>query len=799
MEESNQKLEEQVAERTRELEAANRDLRQEIEQHKKTQETLRQSEEKLSGILSAIADNISMIDQNYMVTWANKTALNVFGGDLVGKKCYAAFYREAVPCEGCLAVKVFSDGRIHEREVNIKLKDGSCKTFWCIASIAIRDKSGKPTHVIEACRDITEKRLAEKEATESRQLLKRTFDSLIDAVFVLDNDNPPHILDCNNAACAMFNYNREEFLGKTTLPLHIDTDHIIRFRKALLEEIKISRRFELKEFNMKRRDGSIFPTSHSITPLEDASGVWAGWVSVVSDISEQKKQESEAERLAAAISNTMDIVILTDQHGRIEYVNPSFQNITDYKPDEIIGKNIDILESGTYPPKYIQNVWDTISSGKPWKGRLANKTKNNRILEVESIISPVKDKTGIITGYVAIERDITKEIELERHIRHTQKMEAIGVMAGGIAHDLNNILSPVILNSEILLQRLSGQDDLLEEVNEILIASDRARNLVRQILVFSRSNAHEERRRVKIRQIVRETLKFLQTSLPRTISIHEDYHSTETEVFANQVELQQIIMNLCINSFHAMREKGGSLKLGLYEKQYNTGDNTPALDMNPGKYTRLEVSDTGSGILPEIIDRIFEPFFTTKPKNEGTGLGLSVVHGIVKGYGGAITVESIPDKGTTFNVYLPIAKTSDIAIEKPIKPMPLPTGSGRILLVDDEPSITRALKELLSLLGYSVTTKNSGAEALEEILRRPLDFDLVISDLTMPDMTGLELARKLDGISPPLPLILITGYGDTKTSSKAREIPSIKAIVAKPILSHELAKTIKQTLNKKHG
>jgi signal transduction histidine kinase len=420
---------------------------------------------------------------------------------------------------------------------------------------------------------------------------------------------------------------------------------------------------------------------------------------------------------------------------------------------------------------------------------------NDRHLLIKSSIPPGYEDSWervFISVY-----DLTERIEAEkekkdlgRQLRQAQKMEAVGTLAGGIAHDFNNILSAVIGFTEMAMEDAPPDTALTYNMEQVLQAGLRAKHLVQQILAFSRQSEHEMKP-VQLDRIIKEACALLRASLPTTIDIRMDIQ-TDAFIMGDPTQMHQVLMNLGTNAGHAMRDRGGRLVVILREATIEELREKGLPRMDAEAYLQLVVQDTGQGIPPTIMDRIFDPFFTTKEHTEGTGMGLSVAHGIIKSHGGLIDVESQVGRGTTFHIYLP--KIMPRAKAHHHSALPLPSGSERVLLVDDETMLVDMGRQVLTRLGYQVTACTSSVEALQHFQNDPAAFDLVITDMTMPHLTGKELATALLKIKPALPIILCTGFSETITEETAKRI-GIKAFILKPIVMSDLAETMRKVLD----
>ena len=454
------------------------------------------------------------------------------------------------------------------------------------------------------------------------------------------------------------------------------------------------------------------------------------------------------------------------------------------------GKTPKIIQSGLHTDDFYRDIWETLARKEPWFGVFTNRKKNGSLFQEKATISPVLDRDGNITHFITVKRDITEDLIREKRIQQSQKMESIGTLAGGIAHDFNNILSPILGFAQLSLLSAEKDSVLSDNLEEIEKAAMRAKDLVRQILTFAR-HSDQNVAPIKIYNIVNEALKFIRSSIPTTIEINSRIERTG-HVLADPTKIHQIVMNLCTNAYHAIDKDTGKISVTLEETVLEQALTTAHWTLLPGPYAMLKISDTGTGIPEEDIDSIFEPYFTTKETGEGTGLGLAVCQGAATSMNGGIRVDSEPGRGTIFTLYIPISghKGEDTYREKE----KLSTGSGHILFVDDEIPVTKLNKRLLESLGYRVTIANESPKALSLVRADPDLFDLVITDMTMPAMTGCQLAEEIKVFRPDLPIILCSGFNKKITDQTIADT-GIDAYCKKPISAPELAGTIRRLLD----
>lgn len=508
----------------------------------------------------------------------------------------------------------------------------------------------------------------------------------------------------------------------------------------------------------------------------------------------RKKAEEDLRIKNQAIESSINGIAIFDRQGHISYVNPAFLNMWGYGDDhEILGKSLlDYL----HQPDANMDILSLLDEQGYWLGELPAKRKNQDTFIVQVSATEVWNELGESTCLMASFMDISEHKKMEERLRQSQKLEAIGTLANGIAHDFNNILGAIFGYTEMALTAISQKDPLYKDFQQILKAANRARDLIKQILTFSRQNK-AERGPLRISLILKENLKLLRASLPTTIEIAQNISADagQATVLADPTELQQIILNLGSNAAYAMREKGGVLSIALKCIKADAQYLTPYPELAPGPYLLLSVADTGNGMTEEIKQRIFEPYFTTKSFGEGTGLGLATVYGIVKGCQGGISVTSEPGHGAKFEILLPLILTDTDKDEHTAlhTATPLPCGQGSILLVDDEETILDTGRQMLEYLGYRVVTKKDSLDALIAFRSNSDGFDLIILDQMMPKMTGTGLAQEILAVRPELPIILCSGHDENIDRKLAKEI-GIQAILLKPIAMRELAEILSSLL-----
>ena len=662
-------LERRVEERTVELIVANKQLATEIEERKRAEEELRESEHYYRSLLHNMHEEILVIDRDYRITDVNNLFMRTLGRqreDVIGRHCYEVSHELDAPCntygEDCMLKKVFETGQPYSSCHEHLRVDGS-KVWVDILLSPLKNDKGNVTHVIEAVRDVTDQKQAEEALLQSEEKYRFLVENANDAIFIAQDD-------------------------------------MIKFPNPRAEDL----------------------TGYSVEELTKIP---------FADLIHPEDRE----------------MVLNRHRRRLKGESPpstySFRIIT----------------------KNGENLWAQINTAPiTWEKRKAT---------------------------LNFLRDVTLERKLKSQLIQSQKMEAIGTLAGGIAHDFNNILMAIMGYAEMTGMAIPKESEAHQMLGQVLKAGHRAKDLVKQILGFSRQSK-EEKIPTKVSLIVKEVLKLLRASLPSTIEIRHEINVGNDTVMADPIQIHQVLMNLCTNAHHAMSKNGGVLEVGLSNVELDSKNASQYPELLPGSYVKLTVNDTGCGMDQNTLEKIFDPYFTTKEKGVGTGMGLAVVHGIIKNNEGAITVKSEPGKGSTFQILLPLVERE---LKSATEAMELcPSGNERVLFVDDEEPIMELGKRMLEHLGYDVVALTSSMEALAVFREKPDEFDLVVTDQTMPGLTGEMLTKEILGLRSDIPVILCTGFSEHIAEEQARAI-GIKAFLMKPLLLKDIAQTVRKVLD----
>ena len=609
-----------------------------------------------------------------------------------------------------------------------------------------------------------------------------------------------NIVKFNRACERLSGYRCQEIKGKPFWEILMASEER-EYVKSVIAEVRAKGFQNNFQSNWVTKDGRKRLVNWMNSPIKNPDGSLKYILSTGLDVTVQNSAEaalrSSENRFKDLADSLPQVIFETDQTGNLTYVNQNAYQLFGYTRNDF-EKGINALDTliAEDREKAANDILQVLEEKSVEHYEYTGQRKDGQTFPIsihsKRIVrdNKVEGLRGIIIDLTEIKAVEKEKSELQTQLQHAYRLEAIGTLAGGIAHDFNNILAAIIGYTELALEDTPKESLTFSNLQNVMLASDRAKNLVQQILAFSRQ-VESKPIPVRVNQTIEEALKFLRASIPATIDIAKNIQS-DSMVMADPSQVLQVIMNLCSNAAHAMRTKGGSLGISLADVGFDSDSSEPMGEVTAGKFLKLTVEDTGDGIPPELNDRIFDPFFTTKQIGEGTGMGLSVVHGIVNEIGGNIHVTSEIGKGTAFNIFLPVIEIE--AISEINQTDSIPMGKERILFVDDEAFQVDLGKQILERLGYSVVTKTSSLEALELFRAKPSDIDLVVTDMTMPDMTGDDLAKRILEIRSDIPILLCTGYSEQITEEKAWEI-GIRGFALKPMVTEQLAHLIRKTID----
>lgn len=637
--------------------------------------------------------------------------------------------------------------------------------------------------------EIDKQRKTEQLLRESEQKYRSMNDNIPVGFFRINVDGK--IIEYNSFLLNLLNIPAEHDIGQYNGESF--------YKNPLDRKEMIRRTIKEKEINgfecrIKKGNGEIAWVSISARAIEDHNGNVLYIDGVFEDISEKKVREEKLMQFAKVIEQADEEVVITSPQGVIQYVNPSFEQNTGYSSDEVIGRKPSILKSGLHDNACYKELWNTILDRKTWKGVLKNKKKNDGIIIHDMTITPIFDSNNTISAYVSIRRDITKRQEIEKQLQQSQKMQAIGTLAGGIAHDFNNILSGIFGYSQIAQINIENQEKILDCLSNIVEASKRATDLVQQILTFSRQTDYKKLPLCVYLEI-NEALKLIRSSIPVNIKIQNNLNSRSL-ISADPTKIHQVVMNLCTNAYHAMERTGGALTVSLDDIRISQPKFLREKTMPSGKYLSLKIIDTGCGMDAETLEKAFEPYFTTKKIGHGTGLGLPIVQAIVDEHEGFLDVSSSIGKGTEFSIYFPIVENSVRGRKSSLKSELELNGTETIMLVDDEKAIRESCKDILERHGYDVVVFSDGLDAIEAFMTDPNRFDLVVTDMTMPEKTGSELVKFIRSMNTAIPVVICSGFSNLMDETIARQIGADKYLM-KPYQTGDLITEIRNLLKEK--
>ncbi len=758
-------------------------------------QALKESEEQYRLIFESADVMVSVYDRNGICQLMNRKVAALFGGDpsdFMGRS-----FEELHPDRGkeyTRRVREVIDSAIsRDFEDEVAFPEGN---HWLLSKVhPVRDVHGTITTAQIVSQDITDRKRAEKKLRESeRRLSSHLAETPVGAIsWNMDFE----VVDWNPAAENIFGYTREEALGKSGADLIVPED----IRETILNVFQKLLAQEGGTLNLNEnitKDGRRIICEWYNTTLAESDGRVLGVASFVHDVTERIKTARDLEEERNTAQRYLDlagvIFVALNREGIVTLINRKGCEVLGYDHEEIVGKNW--FEH--FIPQRIRDELIPISrqllSGhmdpvEYHENEILTKDGKERLIAWHNTI--LKDKNGNITGHLSSGEDITEKRQLRAALQQRRKMEAIGNLAGGIAHEFNNVLGIILGNAELAMDDVPDWNPAKESLREIRNATFRAKEVVRQILSFARKTM-TALKPLDINTTVKESLKLMRASIPTMVDIQTTIPAEPKMILGDPTEIHQIVINLCTNAAHAMKEKGGILEVGISKIRLDQRRAAHYEGLNPGDFVRLIVKDSGQGMTPDVLEKAFEPYFTTKEFGAGSGMGLAVVYGIVKQCDGAINIESTVHEGTTVEILLPKIEEEAPPAEK--AEGELPRGGERILVVDDDPSIVTMICQTLERLGYIATGMTGSVKALERFRSNPDEFDMVITDMAMPGMPGDQLAVELMKAKKGIPILLCTGHSDTVDEKRATQL-GIKGFAMKPLDKGKLARTVRDVLD----
>ncbi|MFZ2641701.1 MAG: PAS domain S-box protein [Verrucomicrobiia bacterium] len=754
---------------------------------KQSAERLQESEDKFSAFMQFLPGLASIKDDQHRYLFASpilEQSLGVPPNGLTGKTL-----DEIMPGPEADAIRRTEEqvmAQIEPMVTEDRLTSGH-ETRTCLTTRFPIVSPGRPLLIGNISVDISARKQAEEDLRKSELL----YQSLVEHLpqFIFRKDLAGRFTYASARFCQALGRKPEQVVGQTDLELY-PQEQAEKYRRDDRRVVESGKVFEAVESRFA--PGGTEQIYHvTRMPLHDEHGQIVGVQGILWDITQQKRAEETQRRLATAVEQSGEAILITNVDGAIIYVNPAFEKITGYSRAEVIGQNPRVLKSGKHDADFYRTMWDTLIQGKVWTGRLTNKRKGGALYEENATISPMRDSMGRITHYVGVKLDITRQVDLEEQLRQSQKMEAIGQLAGGIAHDFNNIMTAILGNCQLAARKVSSDARLSGFIEDIKQSALRASLLTRQLLTFSRKevmrpqvlNLNDVIVGVKgmLARLIGEDITFIVNPAPSPVIVKADVSHVE-----------QIIMNLVVNARDAMPD-GGTLTISTANLKLTSADMGQHAKVKPGDYALLSVADTGTGMSAEVKAHLFEPFFTTKETGKGTGLGLATIYGIVAEAGGQIVVQSEPGQGATFEIYLPQMAGILEEAERSPKEKPVAGGKETILLVEDEAIVREMARVFLTDLGYTVLEAKNGTAALQTASKHQGPIHLLLTDMVMPKMTGRTLAQKLAAKRPQMKVLYMSGYPRSAEISRTL-LPDGAAFVPKPFTSESLGQSVRQTL-----
>jgi two-component system, cell cycle sensor histidine kinase and response regulator CckA len=760
------------------------------ERHEAVQ-ALARSEERFRLLIESSLDVVTIIDAAGAIRYLSPSVERLLGyapSELAGTSVFeivAAAGREAA--QQALLETLNRPGAGPPLTFTVRRRDGEVRTVEAIGNNRLADP--EVGGIVITIRDVTDRERAEEEIRKSERQYRMLFASSPQPMFIFDREHHA-FLDVNEAALVHYGYAREEFLAMRIEQLRPAEDVEI-FLRSLAESTE-SLRFP-GVWRHRKKNGELIEVEASHHDIEFA-GRPARLV-LVHDVTEKRRSEQSVHKLLQAVEQAENVVFMTDPEGTITYVNPAFQRLYGYSRDEAVGRNPRLLRSSRQDRAFYESFWKTLLRDEVVRSEIINRSKDGRLLTVETIVSPVHEPDGRRIGFIAVQHDVTRAKELERQFLQAQKMEAVGRLAGGVAHDFNNLLTAVIGYSDLLLAG-TAEGPLRDGLVEIRKAGERAASLTRQLLAFSRRQVLVPKV-LDLNAVVADLEKMLRRLIGEDIVLLPELDPELAAIRADPGQIEQVLVNLIVNSRDAM-PRGGTITIQTRNAVFDDHFLHSHEGAVAGAHVLLSVRDTGSGMDSETRSHIFEPFFTTKEKGKGTGLGLATVYGIVKQSGGYVWVESEPGRGAEFTVAFPaVADRAETGAARKPATSGL-RGTESVLLVEDDEAVRRLARVALERSGYRVVEARDGREAFETAREPKNSFDLIITDLVMPRIGGRELAAKLAEAGIRTRILFTSGYpeGDLPDGAGADGIFFIEKPFTPDALLRKIRKALDQALAK---
>jgi len=753
------------------------------------------------GLLQGLRDNIPDLifykDKNGVFLGCNQAFCNFFGiekeSDLIGTTDFDMFDKELAQCFRDKDIAMLEAGVARQNDEWIPSADGRQLLFDTLKTPFL-DSQGNVIGLIGISRDITEKVKAQTMLEKERLQAQRYLD--IAGVMFAALDDRGNITLINKKGCQVLGYKEEAIVNRNWFELcvpaacRVEAETI--YRQLMAGEAAI---VEYYENPVLTSSGEQKVIAFHNTILRDDEGLVTGVLFSGEDLTQRKDNETRLQKLSQAVEQAGEAMVITDANGTIEYANPAFTKVTGYRLDEVLGKNPRVLKSGKQDAQFYVSMWETLARGEVWHGKLIDRKKDGSHYPTMLTIAPMLDETGEITNYIGIQQDLTEYESLEGQFHQSQKMEAVGTLIGGIAHDFNNTLAGITGNLYMAKKAAVTLPDVVNRLTSVESFAFRASGMIQQLLTFSRKGT-VQMNPISITPFLKEVIKLQEVSVPENISLTHSIQDIPLTVNGDINLLQQVLINLINNARDALE---GIEKPVIFIELEQQAVDDDFLRQNPNITARevacISVSDNGKGIAPDVVEHVFEPFFTTKGVGKGTGLGLSMVFGAIQSHGGSIQVESRQGGGTTFHIYLPLehASSSDNFDESSGEALP---GSGEtILLVDDEVSVLAMGKDVLESLNYNVMTASDGQQAVEMYTAHHDAIDLLILDVVMPNMGGVEALQQIRQQYPDVKALFASGYDRSHSLVEMGNIRP-EMMIGKPYSITKLSQLIRAMLAK---